>query len=59
MVRISKQAERRSKCPHRPRPPAPKTGPKKDKLDQGYKQHMNVVEDAQLAQKIFIPKNIG
>jgi hypothetical protein len=28
-------------------------------LDQGYKQHMNVVEDAQLAQKIFIPKNIG
>jgi hypothetical protein len=59
MVRISKQAERRAKCPHRPRPPAVKTGPKKDKLDKGFKQHVNVVEDAQLAQKIFIPKNIG
>ena len=59
MVRISKQEERRAKCPHRPRPPAPKTGPKKDKLDKGYKEHANVVEDVQLAQKIFIPKKIG
>ena len=59
MVRISKQAERRSKCPHRPRPPAVKTGPKKDKLAAGYKPHANAVEDAQLAKKIFIPKKIG
>jgi len=59
MVRISKQSERRAKCPHRPRPPAPKTGPKKDKLDKGYKEHISVIEDVQLAQKIFIPKKIG
>jgi hypothetical protein len=59
MVRISKQAERRAKCPHRPRPPARKTGPKKDNLDKGYKEHVSVIEDVQLAQKIFIPKKIG
>jgi hypothetical protein len=59
MVRISKQEERRAKCPHRPRPPALKTGPKKDKLEKGFKQHDNVISDAQLAQKIFIPKRIG
>ena len=59
MVRISKQSERRAKCPHRPRPPAVKTGPKKDKLEKGFKHHTNVVEDAQLTQKIFIPKKIG
>jgi hypothetical protein len=59
MVRISKQEERRAKCPHRPRPPAVKTGSKKDNLNQGYKPHANVVEDAQLSQKIFIPKRIG
>lgn len=59
MVRISKQAERRAKCPHRPRPPAPKTGPKKDQLAEGYKSHTNLVQDSKLAQKIFIPKTIG
>lgn len=59
MVRISKQSERRAKCPHRPRPPALKTGSKKDKLEAGYKVHANVVDDAQLSQKIFIPKRIG
>jgi hypothetical protein len=59
MVRISKQEERRAKCPHRPSPPAQKTGPKKDNLKNGYKAHDNVVDDAQLAQKIFIPKRIG
>lgn len=59
MVRISKQSERRSKCPHRPRPPAVKTGPKKDQLSQGFKPHANAVEDVQLSQKLFIPKKIG
>ncbi|HUD02386.1 MAG TPA: hypothetical protein VMR37_08650 [Rhabdochlamydiaceae bacterium] len=59
MVRTSKQAQRRAKCPHRPRPPAIKTGPKKDKLHKGFKEHLNVVEDKELAQKIFIPKKIG
>lgn len=59
MVRISKQAERRAKCPHRPRPPAKKTGPKKDALAQGYKPLANAIEDATLSHKIFIPKRIG
>ncbi len=59
MVRISKQAERRAKCPHRPRPPAVKTGSKKDELAEGYKVHANSVADAALAQKIFIPKRLG
>ena len=59
MVRISKQAVRRAKCPHRPRPPAIKTGPKKDNLAEGYKTHANSVEDEVLSQKIFIAKRIG
>ncbi|MBP7074188.1 MAG: hypothetical protein KBA81_02255 [Rhabdochlamydiaceae bacterium] len=59
MVRISKQAERRAKCPHRPRPPAVKTGPKKDALPQGYKPIATAIEDATLSQKLFIPKKIG
>ena len=59
MVRISKQAERRAKCPHRPRPPAVKTGPKKDALAQGYKPMENAVADAALSQRLFIPKKIG
>jgi hypothetical protein len=56
MVRISKQAERRAKCPHRPRPPAVKTGAKKD---ISYKAHKTCIEEASLAQKIFIPKRLG
>ncbi len=59
MVRISKQAERRAKCPHRPRPPAQKSGPKKDALPHGFKPHANAIEDATLSQKLFIPKKIG
>lgn len=59
MVRISKQAERRAKCPHRPRPPAVKTGPKKDALPQGFKPVANAIADTTLTQKLFIPKKIG
>ena len=59
MVRISKQAERRAKSPHRPRPPSPKTGAKKDALPLGYKLRENRIEDVALAKKIFIPKRIG
>ena len=59
MVRISKQSERRAKCPHRPRPPAVKTGPKKDALPLGFKRHETAVGDATLATKLFIPKKIG
>lgn len=56
MVRISKQAERRAKCPHRPRPPSSKTGPKKDNLPEGFKEHLNALEGSK---NIFIAKNIG
>jgi hypothetical protein len=55
MVRISKQAERRSVSHRRPKPPAKKTGPKKDALAQGFKPHDNAVEGS-LAQTCFIPK---
>jgi len=53
MVRISKQEERRSKCPKRCRAPAAKTGSKKDNLAAGYKPHTNSVEASGL---VFIPK---
>jgi len=55
MVRISKQAERRQKSPHRCRPPSPKTGPKKDNLPEGYKAHANAIE-GDAAKNSFIPK---
>lgn len=53
MVRISKQEERRNKCPKRCRPPAAKTGPKKDNLPSGFRVHANSVETSGL---VFIPK---
>lgn len=59
MVRISKQAERRAKCPHRPRVPGLKTGPKPSQPKGGFKQHLNSVDSNDLAYKIFIPKKIG
>lgn len=55
MVRISKQSERRAVRRKRPSPPAPKTGPKKDALTQGFKAHANAVAGT-LAMTSFIPK---
>lgn len=55
MVRLSKQTKDRNVSPRRPRPPAPKTGPKKDKLTGGYKAHANAAE-GNLAGTLFIPK---
>jgi hypothetical protein len=55
MVRISKQAERRSRNPKRCRAPAEKTGSLKDNLSEGYKPHANAIE-GNLAQVSFIPK---
>ncbi|MBS0653108.1 MAG: hypothetical protein JSR39_06205 [Verrucomicrobia bacterium] len=55
MVRLSKQTKDRNVSPRRPRPPAPKTGPKKDKLAGGYKAHANAAE-GNLAGTLFIPK---
>ncbi len=55
MVRISKQEERRQRCPKRCRAPSPKTGPLKDNLPEGYKPHANAVE-GDAAKSCFIPK---
>lgn len=55
MVRISKQAEKRSRSPRRCRAPSEKTGPRKDNLKKGYKEHDNALE-GDLAQTAFIPK---
>jgi hypothetical protein len=55
MVRISKQEERRKVSFRRPRSPALKTGPVKEKLPLGYKAHVNAVE-GDLATKMFVPK---
>lgn len=55
MVRISKQEERRHRCPHRTRAPSPKTGPLKDNLPMGFKEHTNAVE-GEISQSTFIPK---
>ena len=55
MVRIGKQEERRMRSHRRPRPPALKTGPKKDNLAKGFKEHDNALE-ANAAQSMFIPK---
>ncbi len=54
MTRMSKQGERRNKCPRKTKYPAPKTGAKKDNLAKGYKEHFNAL-DSQMA---FIPKGI-
>ncbi len=46
MTRQSKQGERRARCPHKRQPPAEKTGPKKDNLPKGYREHTNRAEGA-------------
>jgi hypothetical protein len=55
MVRISKQEERRQRCPKKHKAPAKKTGPKKDNLTVGYKPHANSLEGI-TAESFFIPK---
>lgn len=55
MTRISKQGERRHQSPRRPRVPGIKTGPKKDNLEKGYKEHANALS-ADAAANAFIPK---
>lgn len=55
MVRISKQGEKRARFPRRTRNPAKKTGPLKDKLPKGYKEHANAVEGDHAA-TAYIPK---
>lgn len=58
MTRMSKQGKIRHISPKRPRLAGPKTGPKKDALEQGYKPHANAIH-AESAPTRFIPKNLG
>jgi hypothetical protein len=55
MVRISKQGKRRQKSPRRPKLGLTKTGPLKDHLSKGFKEHSNAVS-GDLAGGIFIAK---
>ena len=55
MTRISKKNERRAQCPRKCKPPQAKTGPKKDNLAKGFKEHENAVE-GDFANTAFIPK---
>lgn len=55
MVRISKQSEKRHQSPRKHRKPSPKTGPRQDKLENGYKVQENSLE-GDFAAVAFIPK---
>ncbi len=55
MTRMSKKSERRGMSPRKHKAPQPKTGPKKDVLSKGYKEHENAAS-GDLAKAIFIPK---
>jgi hypothetical protein len=55
MTRISKQGRRRAVSPRKPKLAGPKTGPKKDALEFGYKAHENTVI-ADTTPNRFIPK---
>ena len=44
MTRMSKQGERRAKSPRKRKAPSPKTGPKKDHLEFGFRVHENGID---------------
>lgn len=53
MTRIGKQEERRNRCPRKRKTSfATKTGPKKDNLNLGFREHLNALEDT----SVFIAK---
>ncbi len=52
MTRLSKQFRRRMVSPKRPPAPGKKTGPKKDNLKIGFKEHVNAAAEP----LFFIPK---
>ena len=54
MVRISKK-DRLKKCPRKPSYGFKKTGPLKDRLSKGYKEHENACAQESLP-SVFIPK---
>lgn len=53
MTRIYKQQEIRHKCPKKHKKPSIKTGPKKDNLKLGYREHQNALTE----EYAFIPRN--
>ena len=53
MTRMSKQGERRAVSPRRPRPPALKTGSKRDNLQFGFKEHENAISEGAAAGRFF------
>lgn len=55
MVRLSKQTRKRAQCPHKHRPPSKKTGPLKDALPNGYKEHTNAI-GGERSKEMFFPK---
>lgn len=55
MVRISKQAEKRSRFPRKTKKPSVKTGARKDNLAKGFKEHSTALE-GEMAASVFIPK---
>ena len=55
MTRMSKQGERRARCPKKNKAPAKKTGPLKDNLPLGYKEHVNAAQD-DLGKSMFVAK---
>lgn len=57
MVRLSKQARRRSVSYKRPKAAEEKTGAKKDALKNGFREHPNAIS-GQAAQMAFFPKNM-
>ncbi len=56
MVRLSKKTRDRAVSPRRTKAPMPKTGPKKDALSKGFKEHANALSGTQVAGSAFIPK---
>jgi hypothetical protein len=55
MTRMSKQGERRAKSFRKPKLPGVKTGPKKDKLPLGFKEHINTINE-EASKERFFPK---
>jgi len=49
MTRVSKQQERRNRCPRKRKAPSPKTGTLKDNLPEGYRVHENTVSGVKQA----------
>jgi hypothetical protein len=55
MTRMSKKGERRAVSFRKRRKAAPKTGPKKDHLQFGYRTHKNAIEGESITNR-FIPE---